>query len=336
MRARQLQATALVLAAVLLSVGVGALVATLTARRLADPLQQVAGRAARLGAGDFRPAAPPPRHPRARPRLRRPRLLGHRARRAAPARARPRRRRLPPAAQPAHRAAAAPRRARRAPRRVRLLRGRGRAGAGRTARRRSSTSCSPPHARPGPRAPARSSSPGSSRRSPTSGATRCAPRAGRCGSACPRVSSRAPPPARLREALGVLVDNALRHGKGTVTLSARTLRQRHDRRRGRRPRRRRPSRARPARLRPRGLRGGVDRRRASPSPARSSRPTAGASSSPAPRPATFAVFLPCPAPTDRRRPAPAADDGAAVAGPPGRSPGREARPEADLRCLSPW
>jgi signal transduction histidine kinase len=55
MRARQLQATALVLAAVLLSIGVGALVATLTARRLADPLQQVASRAARLGAGDFRP-----------------------------------------------------------------------------------------------------------------------------------------------------------------------------------------------------------------------------------------------------------------------------------------
>ena len=60
MRNRQLQATALVLAAVLLSVGVGAVVATLTARRLADPLQQVAGRAARLGAGDFRPA--PHRH----------------------------------------------------------------------------------------------------------------------------------------------------------------------------------------------------------------------------------------------------------------------------------
>ncbi|GLZ49495.1 two-component sensor histidine kinase [Actinomycetospora sp. NBRC 106375] len=60
MRARQLQAVALVLAAVLLSVAVGAVVATLTARRLADPLQQVAGRAARLGAGDFRPA--PHRH----------------------------------------------------------------------------------------------------------------------------------------------------------------------------------------------------------------------------------------------------------------------------------
>jgi signal transduction histidine kinase len=54
MRSRQLQATALVLSAVLLSVAVGAIVATVTARRLADPLQQVAGRAARLGAGDFR------------------------------------------------------------------------------------------------------------------------------------------------------------------------------------------------------------------------------------------------------------------------------------------
>jgi signal transduction histidine kinase len=60
MRSRQLQATALVLSAVLLSIAVGAVVATVTARRLADPLQQVAGRAARLGAGDFRPA--PHRH----------------------------------------------------------------------------------------------------------------------------------------------------------------------------------------------------------------------------------------------------------------------------------
>lgn len=60
MRARQYQATALVLIAVLLSIGVGAVVATVTARRLADPLQQLAGRAARLGAGDFRAA--PRRH----------------------------------------------------------------------------------------------------------------------------------------------------------------------------------------------------------------------------------------------------------------------------------
>ena len=60
MRSRQLRSVALVLAAVFLSIGVGALVATLTARRLADPLQQVAGRAARLGAGDFRAA--PHRH----------------------------------------------------------------------------------------------------------------------------------------------------------------------------------------------------------------------------------------------------------------------------------
>jgi signal transduction histidine kinase len=60
MRTRQLQATALVLTAIVLSVAVGAVVATLTARRLADPLQQVAGRAARLGAGDFKQA--PLRH----------------------------------------------------------------------------------------------------------------------------------------------------------------------------------------------------------------------------------------------------------------------------------
>lgn len=60
MQARQLQATALVFVAIMLSVGVGAVVAQVTARRLAGPLQEVAGRAAKLGAGDFRPS--PERH----------------------------------------------------------------------------------------------------------------------------------------------------------------------------------------------------------------------------------------------------------------------------------
>lgn len=60
MRRIQLQATALVAFLVALSVGVGATVATVTARRLAGPLQDVANRAARLGAGDFRAA--PRRH----------------------------------------------------------------------------------------------------------------------------------------------------------------------------------------------------------------------------------------------------------------------------------
>jgi signal transduction histidine kinase len=45
---------------VVLSVGTGAVVATVTARRLAEPLRDVAARAARLGAGDFRSA--PDRH----------------------------------------------------------------------------------------------------------------------------------------------------------------------------------------------------------------------------------------------------------------------------------
>jgi signal transduction histidine kinase len=46
-----------VAAAVLLSIAVGAASALVLARRLAKPLSEVAGRAARLGAGDFRPNA---------------------------------------------------------------------------------------------------------------------------------------------------------------------------------------------------------------------------------------------------------------------------------------
>jgi signal transduction histidine kinase len=60
MRTQQLQVTFIVLLLVVLSVGTGAVVATVTARRLAEPLSDVADRAARLGAGDFRSA--PQRH----------------------------------------------------------------------------------------------------------------------------------------------------------------------------------------------------------------------------------------------------------------------------------
>ncbi len=60
MGTEQVQVTLVVLLLVVLSVGTGAVVATVTARRLANPLLDVAGRAARLGAGDFRPA--PHRH----------------------------------------------------------------------------------------------------------------------------------------------------------------------------------------------------------------------------------------------------------------------------------
>lgn len=60
MRGEQLQATAVVLLLVVLSMATGAIVATVTARRLAGPLLDVANRAARLGAGDFRVA--PNRH----------------------------------------------------------------------------------------------------------------------------------------------------------------------------------------------------------------------------------------------------------------------------------
>ena len=60
LRTEQLQVTLVVLLLVVLSVGTGAVVATVTARRLAEPLRDVADRAARLGAGDFRSA--PDRH----------------------------------------------------------------------------------------------------------------------------------------------------------------------------------------------------------------------------------------------------------------------------------
>uniref|UniRef100_UPI0015F08DD3 HAMP domain-containing histidine kinase n=1 Tax=Pseudonocardia pini TaxID=2758030 RepID=UPI0015F08DD3 len=60
MRTQQVQVTVVVILLVVLSVGTGAVVATVTARRLAEPLLDVADRAARLGAGDFRLA--PHRH----------------------------------------------------------------------------------------------------------------------------------------------------------------------------------------------------------------------------------------------------------------------------------
>jgi signal transduction histidine kinase len=55
MHERQTTVTLVVVLLVLLSVGTGAVVAIATARRLAKPLRHVAERAARLGGGDFRP-----------------------------------------------------------------------------------------------------------------------------------------------------------------------------------------------------------------------------------------------------------------------------------------
>lgn len=54
-RTQQAQVAGLVLLLVVVSAGTGMIVAVVTARRLADPLRHVAARAARLGAGDFRP-----------------------------------------------------------------------------------------------------------------------------------------------------------------------------------------------------------------------------------------------------------------------------------------
>lgn len=55
MHARQRQAVAVVALAVLASLGAAVSVAVITARRVADPLRDVAARAARLAMGDFRP-----------------------------------------------------------------------------------------------------------------------------------------------------------------------------------------------------------------------------------------------------------------------------------------
>ncbi|RCW39178.1 signal transduction histidine kinase [Halopolyspora algeriensis] len=60
MRTLQLQVAGVVLLLAVLSTGTGTFVAILTARRLAAPLRHVADRASRLGAGDFR--ADPIRH----------------------------------------------------------------------------------------------------------------------------------------------------------------------------------------------------------------------------------------------------------------------------------
>jgi signal transduction histidine kinase len=54
-RAQQMQVAGLVLLLVVISASTGMIVATVTARRLSDPLRHVAARASRLGAGDFRP-----------------------------------------------------------------------------------------------------------------------------------------------------------------------------------------------------------------------------------------------------------------------------------------
>jgi signal transduction histidine kinase len=54
LRRLQAELTGLVALLVVLSVGTGTVVATVTARRLAEPMRHVADRAARLGAGDFR------------------------------------------------------------------------------------------------------------------------------------------------------------------------------------------------------------------------------------------------------------------------------------------
>jgi signal transduction histidine kinase len=55
MHERQTTVTLVVVLLVLLSIGTGAVVAIATARRLAKPLRHVAERASRLGGGDFRP-----------------------------------------------------------------------------------------------------------------------------------------------------------------------------------------------------------------------------------------------------------------------------------------
>ena len=59
-------------------------------------------------------------------------------------------------------------------------------------------------------------------RSPASGGPRCARPGATLRLRIPDGLLARATPARLREAVGALVDNALRHGGGTITVSART------------------------------------------------------------------------------------------------------------------
>jgi signal transduction histidine kinase len=54
MRTQQTQVALLVALVIIITIGIGAVVATVTAKRIARPLRHVADRASRLGAGDFR------------------------------------------------------------------------------------------------------------------------------------------------------------------------------------------------------------------------------------------------------------------------------------------
>ena len=216
MLTQQIQAELVVMLLVLLSVAAGTVVATVTARRLAEPLSGVADRAARLGAGDFRSAPAQARHPRARSSLRRARHLRRRALRAGPARAGAGGRRLPPAAQPDHRPAAAARRARR-PTPIPTLAARRWPRSSRPrSSRRCSTTCWRPHAPRAPLAPSCWTCGRCWRPSSTSGGRTLRAEGRSLKVRLPDGLLARVTPARIREAVGALVDNALRHGGGAV------------------------------------------------------------------------------------------------------------------------
>ena len=82
MRGQQLQLSGVVLVLVLVSVGAGAVVAGVTARRLVGPVEEVADTGRTAGRRRLPPGADPDRGRRAGPSLRRAGHLGQRARRA--------------------------------------------------------------------------------------------------------------------------------------------------------------------------------------------------------------------------------------------------------------
>ena len=222
MHTQQAQVTGLVLLLLAFSVGTGTVVALVTAQTLARPLGHVAARASRLGAGDFR--ADQQRYD-----IQELDAVSEALDTSATALAQLVQRERELVGDVSHQL-----RSRLTALQLRLEAARGAPGTG--------------HGRRGPRGPGTGRTPrrrarrtprrrprGASGRRRTAGAAaRAEPdrrgmaradlraRAGRCAIRVPDGLLARATPARLREAIGVLLDNALRHGEGSVVVSARS------------------------------------------------------------------------------------------------------------------